>query len=100
MAGKPHIEVGEVDPGAALVSALLCQSLDDLRSPDPLKAVDALLFWVDDTCGAACWLDYLGLDPGHVLEGVLRHATQKVKRNKKRTTGGPAIGRSIADVAG
>jgi hypothetical protein len=76
---KPNsIAVGAIDPGAALVSAVLCQSLEDLRSHDPVKAVDALLFWVDDTCGASVWLDYLGLgDPGRVLSGVLSHATRK-----------------------
>lgn len=76
---KPtNIAVGQVDPGAALVAAVLCQSLEDLRSPDPLKAVDALLFWIDDQAGAVVWLDFLGLgDPVRILDGVLSHATKK-----------------------
>lgn len=62
--------VRELDPYQALAAAILAEAVKDAQSADPIKAVDALLFWLVD---GPAWLAALEFDmsPEAVLEAAI-----------------------------
>ena len=51
----------EIDPHTRLAFGVLKKALKDLNAADPLVALDALLFWLDE---GPDWLIMLGIEPG------------------------------------
>jgi hypothetical protein len=64
----------------ALGISVVVQAFADLRDPDPLKALDALLWLLDDS---PLWLDGLGWDVDTVKLLTSGKVT-KVKRERKQ----------------
>ena len=50
----------EIDPHTRLAFGVLKKALKDLNAADPLVALDALLFWLDE---GPDWLIMLGIEP-------------------------------------
>ncbi|OGO71364.1 MAG: hypothetical protein A2Z49_06100 [Chloroflexi bacterium RBG_19FT_COMBO_56_12] len=70
------------DPWVALAMGLACQGLQDLYSQDCLKALDALLWWIDES-GGVLILRSVGLevDPDQVFGSILmRGKLENVKQ--------------------
>ena len=73
-----------VEPELNMVNGVVAQAVYDLRSPDIVRAVDALCFWLSDEC--VFWLDACGYEPEPVraLAQALYGAKYE-KTHKKHT---------------
>ena len=59
---KPNLSPGRRDPWLRLSAAILKQSVADFWSSDPIAALSALAFYLDDSNGAPLYLDCLGFE--------------------------------------
>ena len=60
----------EIDPHTRLAFGVLKKALKDLTAPDPLVALDALIWWLDEGRG---WLIMLGIEPSEIyLKRLIR----------------------------
>lgn len=81
----PPASLGVIEPHARLLAGVLAQTFFDLRSNDPLKSIDALLFFMDPE-GAETYLDAMGyqMEPykilGKLLGGDIHAQKSKFKR--------------------
>jgi len=82
---KPGMDASQIflDPHKRLGAAVCLQAVKDFQDNNIIKALDALLFWLDD---GPVWLDALGFEgdgPVEVLVKIAggRYETRKIKRN-------------------
>lgn len=73
-----------VEPELNMVYGVVEQAVYDIRSPDVVRSVDALCFWLSDEC--IFWLDACGYepDPERVLVQAIYGAKYE-KTHQKRT---------------
>jgi hypothetical protein len=72
-----------VEPELHMINGVVVQAVYDMRSPDMLRAVDALCFWLSDEC--SFWLDACGYEPEPVralVQAIYGARYAKTKRNK------------------
>ena len=59
-----------INPYTRLAFGVLKKALKDLTAPDPLVALDALIWWLDEGRG---WLIMLGIEPSEIyLKRLIR----------------------------